>query len=149
MKATAIGSHGQRVSLTEAGPDTVIDLGGDLGSTKASVWEGMGYIERDPSGRGYRVVGSSAPSAAATPPVAPPQPPVVKPAEVNPADVAGVPPTSAQADAFQQSMKPAVVECRLPRSFLGAPRRPRGPAAGNRVWTGWALARGVPAYREG
>lgn len=104
--ATFLNAHGQRADLRDATPDSVIDLGGDLGSTTASVWESMGKMRRLSTG-GYEVIGQDF-SKPAAPPSAQPvqqqqqqQPPVAAPpasAPVEPVDLSSVKGTSDAAE---------------------------------------------------
>ena len=103
VKATAVGSHGQRISLNEAQADTVVDLGGALGSTKASVWADLGYLVKDTVNGGYRVVGEQ--QNPSTPPTAK-QPETAAPAKVEPAvDLSNVKGTSDAVDAALKTVQ--------------------------------------------
>ena len=50
VQATATNSNGQRIPLSLAGMDDVIDLGGSMGATKASIWLQMGELVKLPGG---------------------------------------------------------------------------------------------------
>ena len=122
VRATAVGPQGQRISLNEAKGDTVVDLGGALGSTKASVWADLGYLVKDTVNGGYRLpeepqgFNQPAPANKQDQPV--PQPPVVEPA----VDLTSVKGTTSVADhtllAVQQ-MAPANYEAMIESAARG------------------------------
>lgn len=118
--ATALDNQGNRISLNDAAPDTVIDLGGNLGSSNAATWERLGYIVKDRQNGGYRVVAQeqSAPSVPADKKAGDPAP-TTKPEDVafqaKPEDAIGIPGTSADVDSFQTTLV-----TKTPMAFEGA-----------------------------